>query len=166
MLFGMDLRDRFAAHFAAALVDAFSDEHAVARRAYELAEAMLAERARRIDAEEEGAILLEPRRPSMAAPADAHEQAPASEPSEPSEPSESPAHHGALLDEPAPMFEPELVYDDEDIDPRLLEPPYDPSWDLEAHVFVTGAGVDSPRPGPGLVRTQPEDEARKKERSA
>ena len=159
MLSGMDLRDRFAAHFAAALVDAFSDDHAVARRAYELAEAMLAERARRIDAEEEGAIVLEPHRGSIAAPAASPEQAPASGPSE------LPAHH-ALLDEPAPMFEPELVYDDEDIDPRLLEPPYDPSWDLDAHVFVPGTGVDSARSRPGLVRTQPEDEARKKERSA
>src|SRR5262249_43440433 len=56
----MDLRDRFAAQFAAALVDAFADTGVIARRAYDLAEAMLAERARRIDAEERRAIESEP----------------------------------------------------------------------------------------------------------
>src|SRR5689334_3123400 len=55
----MDLRDRFAAQFAAALVDAFADTGVIAKRAYDLAEAMLAERARRIDAEERRAIETE-----------------------------------------------------------------------------------------------------------
>lgn len=53
----MDLRDRFAAHFAAALVDAFPEADEIARRAYDLAEAMLRERARRIDHDEELALL-------------------------------------------------------------------------------------------------------------
>lgn len=53
----MDLRDRFAAHFAAALVDAFPEADEIARRAYDLAEAMLRERARRIDREEELALV-------------------------------------------------------------------------------------------------------------
>lgn len=48
----MDLRDRFAASLAAALVDAFSEPDEIARRAYELAEAMIRERARRIDHDE------------------------------------------------------------------------------------------------------------------
>ena len=150
----MDLRDRFAAHFAATLVDAFADDDQIARRAYDLAEAMLAERARRIDADEEGAIVFEPRRASVAAPSLA---AVASELTE---------HHGALLDEPAPMFEPDLVRDDEYLDPSLLEPPYDPSWDLDAHLIVSPGG-DSSRPsGPGLARTQPDQDEAHQERTA
>src|SRR5262245_9373021 len=107
MLRIMDLRDRFAAHFAAALVDAFADAGQVARRAHALAEAMLVERARRIDAEEGSSIALEPRRASIP-------------------PILSPVH-GALLNEPEPMLEPDPGYDDE-VDPSWLEPPYDPSW--------------------------------------
>jgi hypothetical protein len=140
----MDLRDRFAAHFAGALVDAFADAENVARRAYDLADAMLAERARRVDADHEGAILLEPRRASIAAP-------PVAPPA-----SERPAYHGALLDQPEPMFEPDPGYDDEELDPSLLEPPYDPSWDLDARLVSP-----SRPPGPGLARTQPEEEGRK-----
>lgn len=148
MLRGMDLRDRFAAHFAAALVDAFADADHVARRAYDLADAMLAERARRVDADEEGAILLEPRRASIAAPP---LDPPAAEP---------PVYHGALLDQPEPMFEPDLAYDDEELDPSLLEPPYDPSWDLDAHLIIPSRPA-----GPGLARTQPEEEEARKDRA-
>lgn len=140
----MDLRDRFAAHFAAALVDAFTDAGQLARRAYDLAEAMLDERARRRDAAEAA----------------------------------QPAHHLALLDEPEPMLEPDPGFDD-DVDPRWMDPPYDPSWDLEARWSAEPSPqASSPRPpshdasyrpvpGPGLARTQPEDEAaHPKERSA
>jgi hypothetical protein len=135
----MDLRDRFAAQFAAALVDAFTDADQLARRAYDLAEAMLTERARRIDGDELSAIAYEPRRRSLAAP-----------------PLE---FHGALLDEPEPMMEPELGPDD-DVNPLWLEPPYDPSWDLEARW-----SSEPPSRGPGLARTQPEEEeAARKER--
>jgi hypothetical protein len=137
----MDLRDRFAAHFAAALVDAFADPGQVARRAYDLAEAMLNERARRVDGEEARAIAQEP--------------LPASIP---------PLFHRALLDEPEPMLEPDPGYDD-DLDPSWLEPPYDPSWDIE-----TRWDAEPSRPaGPGLARTQPESgesEEAAKERSA
>jgi hypothetical protein len=127
----MDLRDRFAAHFAAALVDAFADPDQVARRAYDLAEAMLEERARRF----EGGSA--------------------------SNPSVRPAHYLALLDEPEPMPELDPGFDD-DLDPRLLDPPYDPSWDLE-----TRWNEEPAPPRPGLARTQPEiEEAAKKERSA
>ena len=137
MLRRMDLRDRFAAHFASALVAAFADDGQVARRAYDLAEAMMAERARRVDDEEGRAIALEPRRGSTAPPAR--------------------PFHGALLDEPEPMLEPDPGYDD-DLDPAWLEPPYEPSWDLEARW--------STEPRPGLARTQPgaEDEGGLKER--
>jgi hypothetical protein len=138
----VELRDRFAAHFAAALVDAFPDAEAIARRAYDLAEAMLAERARRMDAEEVEAMARELR-------------------------------HAALLDEPA-LLEPEPGWDEEP-DPRWLEPPYDPSWDLEARWSEEprqGAlpsrppGPDSERARPGLARTQPEIEDERRERSA
>jgi len=53
----MDLRDRFAAQFAAALVDAFPEAEEIARRAYDLAEAMLLERVRRIDRFEHSALV-------------------------------------------------------------------------------------------------------------
>jgi hypothetical protein len=118
----MDLRDRFAAHFAAALVDAFPEADEIARRAYDLAEAMLRERARRIDHDEEMA-LLEAR------------------------------HAPPLLDEPMP--------EEDELD---LEPPYDPSWDLDER---PRAASPSRPPGPGLARTQPPQvEEERKERSA
>jgi hypothetical protein len=52
----MDLRDRFAVHIAAALAGAFSDPTQIARRSYDFAEALVAERARRVDADEARAI--------------------------------------------------------------------------------------------------------------
>ena len=128
----MDLRDRFAAHFAAALVDAFTDADQIARRAYDLAEAMLGERARRVDAGEG-------------------------------------SFHGALLDAPEPLIEPDPGYEG-DLDPSWLEPPYDPSWDMDTRWSADPSPVEiAARPsGPGLARTVPEevgDEPRK-ERSA
>jgi hypothetical protein len=48
----MDLRDKFAVHIAASLAGALSDPAQIARRSYEFAEALIAERARRIDADE------------------------------------------------------------------------------------------------------------------
>jgi hypothetical protein len=126
MLRRMDLRDRFAAHFASALVAAFADAGQVARRAYDLAEAMMAERARRLDDEEGSAIVFEARSGSVPAP---------------------PFYHAALLDEPEPMLESDPGYDD-DLNPAWLEPPYDPSWDLETRW--------SQDLRPGLARTQPE----------
>ncbi len=52
----MDLRDKYAVHIAAALAGALSDPVHIARRSYDFAEALVAERARRIDAEEAQAI--------------------------------------------------------------------------------------------------------------
>lgn len=52
----MDLRDKFAVHIAASLAGALTDPAQIARRSYDFAEALLAERARRIDAEEARAI--------------------------------------------------------------------------------------------------------------
>jgi hypothetical protein len=139
MLDAMDLRDRFAARFAASLAVAVADPAELARRAYDLAEAMLAERARRVDADEGRAIAMEPRR----APP-------------------------VLLDEPEPMDEPDLGYEGEELDPSCLEPPYDPTWDLEARWSAEPPGdARAPRPpGPGLARAQPGDDADRDRRSA
>lgn len=52
----MDLRDKFAVHIAAALTGALSDPAQIARRSYDFAEALVAERARRIDADEARAL--------------------------------------------------------------------------------------------------------------
>lgn len=48
----MDLRDQFAVHFATALAGALTDPAQIARRSYDFADAMLEERARRIEADE------------------------------------------------------------------------------------------------------------------
>ncbi len=121
----MDLRDRFAVHLAAALVGAFPEPEQIARRAYDLAEAMLAERARRVDRDEQAALVQE----GNAA--------------------------FALLDEVIPMI------DEDELD---LEPPYDPSWDLDERRF---AASPSRPPGPGLARTAPAAETEERqERSA
>jgi hypothetical protein len=52
----MDLRDKFAVHIAAALAGALSDPAQIARRSYDFADALVAERARRIDADEAQAL--------------------------------------------------------------------------------------------------------------
>lgn len=135
----MDLRDRFAAHVAASLAPVIADAGELARRAYDVAEALIAERARRIDDDEEAAVARR-----------------ASEPPEPV------PFHGVLLDEPMPGYDP-----DEEADPSWMEPPYDPSWDLDAHWPAEGSAPARTQ-GPGLARTQPEDEDHddRKERSA
>jgi hypothetical protein len=135
----MDLRDRFAVRFAASLVGAVADPADLARRAYDLAEAMLAERARRIDADEARAIAGEPHRASLAPP----------------------EGHPYLLDEPAPMIEPDLLYD-EALDPSWL----DPSWDLETRWSAEPAPASQEPGGPGLARTRPDGEEALKKRSA
>lgn len=134
----MDLRDRFAIEFAAALTSRLDPASEIAARAYDLAEAMLRERSRRIDADERDAIAME-----------------------------APASHLPsvirLLDVPAEMEELEdrededLIEATSDIDPRWLEPEVEPSWDLDPRWREprpeAAAGPVSPRPG--LKRTQP-----------
>jgi hypothetical protein len=139
----MNLRDHFAARFAAALVDAFPEPERIARRAYDLAEAMLAERARRIDADERRAIEAE----------------------QGADDSEAPPHSfGPLLDEPHPLFD-----RDEDLDLSSAEPHYDPSWDAELlrderRSYPPDSASDSSRPG--LARTRPGVTEVRRERSA
>jgi hypothetical protein len=143
----MDLRDHFAVHIAAALVDAFRDPEHIARHAYDLADAMIAERARRIDAAEGRAIAMEPELDAQSAP-----------------PFE---HHTALLDRPEPILE-----SDEELDPSWLEPPYDPTWDADLrreetpHRSDAAPAVGEHQTRPGLSRTQPEVIEVPKERSA
>ena len=151
----MDLRDRFAAHFAAALVDALADSGQIAQRAYDLAEAMLIERARRVDAEEGSAAAHEPRRDSQRSrPSCALNPVPTA----PSSTSPSPSSSRISAHE-------------EDLDPSWLEPPYDPSfgiWRRAGKPEPSPLASPSRPPGPGLVRTTPEaaEEAPRKERSA
>lgn len=96
----MDIRDQFAMRFAAALVGALSDPDLIARRSYDLAEAMLAERGRRMPTTEESAIAAEP---------------------PPSIEDWALERHSMLLDEPAPYVEDE---DEPPYDPTWdLEPP-------------------------------------------
>lgn len=52
----MDLRDKFAVHIAAALAGALSDPVQIARRSYDFAEALVAERSRRIDVDDARAM--------------------------------------------------------------------------------------------------------------
>jgi hypothetical protein len=170
MLVPMDLRDRFASHFAAALVDAFSDPERVAAQAYDLAEAMLRERARRIDAEEGAAIAFEPHQVSF----------PLSYPpaylvddggmmvtlEAPPMYAEEAYAHAALLDDPEPMdpesesmeYDDELEHDDDAI-PDWLEASDDPRWELEERFPMVAEAqprrVSSRPPGPGLARTEP-----------
>jgi hypothetical protein len=139
----MDLRDHFAARFAAALVDAFPDPERIARRAYDLAEAMLTERARRIDAEERRAIASEQRADS---------------------PDAVPESFGPIPDEPHPLF-----FRNEERDLSSIEPLYDPSWDAEllrdeGRSSPPDSDVDSSRPG--LARTQAGANEVRRERSA
>jgi hypothetical protein len=115
----MHLRDQFAAHCAAALAGAFSDPAQIARRAYDMAEALLAERARRIEADEARAL----------------------------------ADEAALV-----AFDP--LFDLDAVDPDLLEPPYDPTWDIDDARSVEEIAKEPDRAGPGLVRARsPNDEA-------
>ena len=142
----LSLRDLFAAHVAASLATRVDTADAIAVKSYDLADAMLRERARRGRAEAAGAHLAE---------------------LVDDEPSwldfELGARGSMLLDEPAPMSE-----RDEEPDPRWLEREdrdpnsYDPRWDAEPVV------VPPPSQRPGLARTvagERASEAQRKEKT-
>lgn len=105
-----DLRDDFAIRFATVLVQLGHPDRDVPRRAYDLADAMLDERARRIEAE---AIAAEP---SWSAGYSAS---------------------SALLDDVPSL--PDETDHDELLDPSFEEPPYDPAWDVEKWSADPGA---------------------------
>lgn len=145
----MQSRDELALGFALAIARPREEPAEVARRAYDLAEALLAEGARRSDADEAAAVAAEAE--AELTPRDAHAL----------------AAGAALLDEPPPWLEEDwpLGEPDEALlaeadDAHFLELAYDPSWDLEPRwSSETGAPSDaaSARPaGPGLARTRAE----------
>ena len=134
----MDLRDEFAIHFAAALTRALVDPERIARRAYDLAEALLLERARRVDADETAAIAGE--RP-LSRRFTALESSPMAGASE---------VYDGLLDPPAEMIE------EDDVPPGLAAEG-EPSGEIEPRWAREGErAAASERPRPGLARTQPE----------
>lgn len=142
----LSLRDLFAAHVAASLATRVDTADAIAVKSYDLADAMLRERARRVRAEAADAQLA-----ALVDDAD-------------DEPSwldfELGARGALLLDEPAPMSE-----RDDEPDPRWLEREdrdpnsYDPRWDAEP-VVVPPASAR-----PGLARTAPAAEPQRKEKT-
>ncbi len=114
----MHLRDYFAAQVAAALVHRVERPEAIASRAYELAEALLRERARRQDAEDDAFYerVIE------------------------AEEDEGSSFAGGLLDEPAPLSERER----DEIDPRWFDRDTSVQLELEPR---WNASPGSDRPG-------------------
>jgi hypothetical protein len=138
----MMLRDLFAAHVAAALAHRVDRPEAIAARAYDLADAMMTERARRMDPAELDAdagapIALDPDDLDL-------ESAPANQ---------AFARTG-LLDEPAPVSEredePLFAGVQGELDPAWLERDFDPRWEAEPHWGNKPPGSERP----GLARTQ------------
>ena len=133
-----DLRDYFAIQFATALTreQRYSLEF-IAGRAYDLAEAMIAERERRVEEE-------------LTAARD----------------EEQSGAFGPLLDQPVAPWDADSASEAEgdrqpSLDPRWLEPAYDPAWDLEKfRVRREDAEPSSARPG--LARTRTDEAGEKK----
>jgi hypothetical protein len=134
---GTSLRDLFAAHVAASLATRVDSSRAIAEKAYDLADALLRERERRVENDADAAMR------------EANESMPAPEPAWLD--FELGLRGTALLDEPMPASE-----RGEEPDARWLEreerdpQSYDPRWARGSVVpAVEGA------PGPGLARTTP-----------
>jgi hypothetical protein len=137
-----DLRDYFAIHFATALTreQRYSLEF-ISGRAYDLAEAMIAERERRALDE-----LAQAREEDADAGA-----------------------LGPLLDQPIAPWDADSAQEAEEdrqpsLDPRWLEPVYDPAWDQEKF-RVQREDAEPASARPGLARTRL-DEADGKKRIA
>jgi hypothetical protein len=126
-------------HFAAALAreQRYSLEF-IAGRAYDLAEAMLTERERRIEAELDEAAQAEGPNVELSAF----------------------SHSMALLDEPAPPSE------RDELDPAWLEPPYDPAWDADKGPMQPAGDDASCSDRPGLARTTRDPASDPRRRSA
>jgi hypothetical protein len=162
----IDLRDHFAIQFAAALMRRQHSVQHIVSRAYDLADAMLAERSRRIDAEAAEAM-------SYAPPASVQQDS-----------WQGYAHQG-LLDDPAPPEDADSAYEayldqpdpgDAEVDPHWLELEMDPSWEVEPR-WASESSLDATDPAdpgvmpidpeapgaavvrPGLARTQPQEAA-------
>lgn len=131
----MRLLDFFAAQVGAALASRAESEETpqrIARRAYEIAEAMLRERAIRGhgDADGEGALEVEELERVMSA-------------------EEVRFYESAqLLDEPAPL-------EDEDLDPHWQSIENDPAWEAEPKWGPAFSSERRDSERPGLARTSP-----------
>ena len=129
------LRDFFAAHVAAALSPGGGPADGVASRAYDVAEALLRERSFR------DALPLDRDEPAAWADEDVGRY----------ELEERDFARPGLLDEPAPMSDPDPSWDDRDFDPR---------WEAEPHWSVAPSeSPDAQAPisdRPGIRSTRPE----------
>ncbi len=142
----MDLRDLFAAHLAAALAHRVDRPASIAARAYELADALLAERARAsisygepIAEEDVDAFFAEQAAPISVFSRDDFPQ------------NEAFFQPAGLLDEPAPVEESE-----EELDAAYFDPGYDPRWDVEPRWDEPPPASSRPESErPGLARTTP-----------
>lgn len=144
----MDLKDAFAVHFAAALAQRIERADVVASRAYDLADALLRERARRVAAVDTDDVSLA----DLSGPDDVEEM-----------PDDEFFRASAgLLDEPAPWSDAEGV----ELDASWLDRQNDPQWELEPKLAmdpIPAAPQDArpeTAPGasdkPGLARTAPQ----------
>ena len=136
---GISLRDIFAAHVAASLATRVDTSRAIAEKAYDLADALLHERARRTDSDAETAMR------------EATDAQPAPEPAWLD--FELGLRGLALLDEPTPVSERGDEPDARWIERESRDPAsYDPRWDRGPLV-----AQDEVRPSsrPGLARTAP-----------
>ena len=158
-----DLRDYFAIHFASTLAkeQRYSLEF-ISGRAYDLADALLAERERRAESDLLVARDLDLDRDQWDAPAneathETHREVP-----------------GALLDDPMMPWDADSAVEAEledrqpSLDPRWLEPAYDPSWDADRFPMRSTETPGSERPGlsrtrgPATPAEQRADDARKR----
>lgn len=139
----MDLKDLFAAHVAAALAHRIDRPDVIATRAYDLADAMVRERARRAPASEAGTM-------GSPIPYDAFDDGMPDE--------DYFRFTSGLLDEPAPMSDREGM----ELDPSWMDHENEPSWEVEPKWGPSAA--DTPSERPGLKRTTPVLEVDEKKR--
>ena len=141
----IDLRDQFAIHFAAALMRRQHSVQYIVGRAYDLADAMLAERSRRLDAETAEVMAYEP-------PLSMEEEL-------------WPSHGRRLLDDPPPPDETDSAYEayldeigsvEPEVDPHWLELEMDPSWEIEPR-WAIEAGPEGAEPERADAGAEPLD---------
>ncbi len=133
----IELRDFFAAHAAGTLLTEGRSPDEIARAAYDVADALVAERERRLE--------REALRDDGASMPPAAESAPlwASPPGD--------FDRTSLLDEPAPMSEREDDPESE-VDPSWEDRAFDPRWEREPR---WGEGDEPASDRPGLRSTRP-----------
>ena len=138
----MDLKDLFAAHVAAALAHRIERPDVIATRSYDLADALLRERARRSPSNDEEML--------RGAPLDAFDDGVPDD--------EFFRFTAGLLDEPAPLSDREGM----ELDPSWIDRENDPHWEVEPKWSASSA--EAPVERPGLKRTTPVIEVDEKKR--